>query len=237
MRNTAQQTSHPTCHNMTAQIRILLVDDQYLIREGIASLLELEDAVEVVGIAENGRDAIAQATERKPDIILMDVRMPEMNGVEATASIKQALPTCQVIMLTTFDDEEFIVQSLLAGACGYLMKDIPPKDLVQAIKLAHKGVYQLAPEVAGKLIGALKDGALNNNSAPTPARPPIETPLTTRELEVLKLIARGRTNKGIAKALNVSEGTVKNHVSNILMRLELRDRTQAAIYAVENGLS
>ena len=216
---------------MTAKIRILLVDDQYLIREGIASLLELEATVEVVGIAGNGQEAIAQALDLKPHIILMDVRMPEMNGVEATAQIRQALPTCQIIMLTTFDDEEFIVQSLLAGACGYLMKDIPPQDLVQAIKLAHAGVYQLAPEVAGKLIGALK-----SNQAPV-TKPPIETPLTARELEVLKLLAKGTTNKGIAQALYVSEGTVKNHVSNILMRLDLRDRTQAAIYAVENGLS
>ncbi|MGD1928575.1 MAG: response regulator [Leptolyngbyaceae cyanobacterium] len=216
---------------MTAKIRILLVDDQYLIREGIASLLELEAAVEVVGIAGNGQEAIAQALDLKPHIILMDVRMPEMNGVEATAQIRQALPTCQIIMLTTFDDEEFIVQSLLAGACGYLMKDIPPQDLVQAIKLAHAGVYQLAPEVAGKLIGALK------HKPEFVAKPPIETPLTARELEVLKLLAKGTTNKGIAQALYVSEGTVKNHVSNILMRLDLRDRTQAAIYAVENGLS
>ncbi|MEM9162632.1 MAG: response regulator transcription factor [Cyanobacteria bacterium P01_F01_bin.4] len=214
------------------KIRVLLVDDQYLIREGIASLLELEEAVEVVGMAEHGKDAIAKALDLKPHIILMDVRMPEMNGVEATVHIRQALPTCQVIMLTTFDDEEFIVQSLLAGACGYLMKDIPPQDLVQAIKLAHAGVYQLAPEVAGKLIGALQ-----HKQGPVAHKAQVDTPLTARELEVLKLIAKGTTNKGIAQALNVSEGTVKNHVSNILMRLELRDRTQAAIYAVENGLS
>ena len=217
---------------MTTKIRVLLVDDQYLIREGIASLLELEDAVEVVGMAVNGKDAIAKATDLKPNIILMDVRMPEMNGVEATIKIRQAVTSCQVIMLTTFDDEEYIVQSLLAGACGYLMKDIPPKDLVQAVKLAHAGVYQLAPEVAGKLVGALQN---KQNAGKTPA--PIDTPLTMRELEVLKLIAKGTTNKGIALALKVSEGTVKNHVSNILMRLNLRDRTQAAIYAVENGLS
>ncbi|MEO0394414.1 MAG: response regulator transcription factor, partial [Cyanobacteria bacterium P01_A01_bin.137] len=113
-------------------INVLLVDDQYLIREGIASLLELAEGIEVVGLAENGQDAIAKSLELKPHIILMDVRMPEMNGVEATAQIRQTLPDCQVIMLTTFDDEEYIVQSLLAGACGYLMKDIPPKDLVQA---------------------------------------------------------------------------------------------------------
>ncbi|MBX2861923.1 MAG: response regulator transcription factor [Leptolyngbyaceae cyanobacterium MAG.088] len=217
---------------MTTKIRVLLVDDQYLIREGIASLLELEDAVEVVGMAVNGKDAIAKAADLKPNIILMDVRMPEMNGVEATIKIRQTVTSCQVIMLTTFDDEEYIVQSLLAGACGYLMKDIPPKDLVQAIQLAHAGVYQLAPEVAGKLVGALQ-----NKQTAKETQVPVDTPLTTREQEVLKLIAKGTTNKGIALALKVSEGTVKNHVSNILMRLDLRDRTQAAIYAVENGLS
>ncbi|MEL6813770.1 MAG: response regulator transcription factor [Cyanobacteria bacterium J06598_3] len=217
---------------MTAAIRILLVDDQYLIREGIASLLELEESVVVVGMAENGNAAIAQAVDLTPDIILMDVRMPEMNGVEATINIKQALPTCQIVMLTTFDDEEYIVQSLLAGACGYLMKDIPPRDLVQAIKQAHAGVYQLAPEVAGALIGAIKNKPEPVSAQKTPKRP---CSLTKREQEVLKLVAKGKTNKEIAKALTVSEGTVKNHVSNILMRLELRDRTQAAIVAVENG--
>lgn len=217
---------------MTPRIQVLLVDDQYLVREGISSLLELEEDVDVVGIATNGKDAVEKALKLKPSIILMDVRMPEMNGVEATAKIRQAFPTCQVIMLTTFDDEEFIVQSLLAGACGYLMKDIPPPDLAQAIKLAHAGVFQLAPEVAGKLIGSLQT---KQNSAT--AKPPVDTPLTSRELEVLKLLAKGSTNKEIAKAFHLSEGTVKNHVSNILMRLELRDRTQAAVYAVENGLS
>lgn len=217
---------------MTPRIQVLLVDDQYLVREGISSLLELEEDVDVVGMATNGKDAVEKALNLKPSIILMDVRMPEMNGVEATAKIRQALPTCQVIMLTTFDDEEFIVQSLLAGACGYLMKDIPLPDLAQAIKLAHAGVFQLAPKVAGKLIGSLQT---KQNSAT--AEPPIDTPLTTRELEVLKLLAKGNTNKEIAKAFNLSEGTIKNHVSNILMRLELRDRTQAAVYAVEHGLS
>jgi DNA-binding NarL/FixJ family response regulator len=217
---------------MTPKIRILLVDDQYLIREGIASLLELDDTVEVVGLAENGEVAIAQALDLKPAIILMDVRMPKMNGVEATAKIKQALPACRIIMLTTFDDEEFIVQSLLAGACGYLMKDLPPKELIQAIKLAHAGVFQLAPAIAGKLIGTLRT---QQNSVSE--KPPVDASLTAREVEVLKLLAEGATNKEIATALNVSQGTVKNHVSNILTKLDLRDRTQAAVYAVEHNLN
>ncbi|MEL6605995.1 MAG: response regulator transcription factor [Cyanobacteria bacterium J06614_10] len=214
---------------MTTHIRILLADDQYLIREGITALLELEETIEVLDTAENGAEAVEKALSLKPNIILMDVRMPKMTGVEATAKIKQVLPACQVIMLTTFDDEEFIVQSLLAGACGYLMKDIPPGDLIRAIQLANAGVFQLAPEVAGKLVGSLRKAPL---SEPKPQTKP---PLTARELEVIRLIADGKTNKEIAKAFNLSEGTVKNHVSNILMRLELRDRTQAAVYAVENG--
>jgi DNA-binding NarL/FixJ family response regulator len=216
---------------MTPKIRILLVDDQYLIREGIASLLELDDTVEVVGLADNGEVAIAQALELKPAIILMDVRMPKINGVEATAKIKQALPDCRIIMLTTFDDEEFIVQSLLAGACGYLMKDIPPKELIQAIKLAHTGVFQLAPTIAGKLIGTLR-----TQQNCFSEKPPADPSLTAREVEVLKLLAGGATNKEIADVFIVSQGTVKNHVSNILTKLDLRDRTQAAVYAIEHNL-
>ena len=217
---------------MTKAIRTLLADDQYLIREGIASLLELEDGVEVVGMAANGQEAVEKALQHKPDVILMDVRMPEMNGVEATAKLRQSLPSCQVIMLTTFDDEEYIVQSLLAGACGYLMKDIPPADLARAVKLASAGVLQLAPDVAGKLIGSLKA-----KQEKVRQKEAVEHDLTPRELEVLRLLAKGASNKEIAKQFDVSEGTVKNHVSNILMRLELRDRTQAAVYAVEHGLS
>ncbi len=216
----------------TKPIRTLLADDQYLIREGIASLLELEDGIEVIGMAANGQEAVEKAQEHKPDVILMDVRMPEMNGVEATARVRQRLPSCQVIMLTTFDDEEYIVQSLLAGACGYLMKDIPPTDLARAVKLAHAGVFQLAPDVAGKLVGSLRD-----RQDKADQKKELEHDLTPRELEVLRLLAKGASNKEIARQFGVSEGTVKNHVSNILTRLGFRDRTQAAVYAVEHGLS
>ena len=215
---------------MTEQIRVMIADDQWLVREGIASLLELEVGINVIAMVSSGQKAVAEALAQKPDIILMDIRMPEMTGIEATAKIRQALPTCQIVMLTTFDDEEYIVQSLLAGACGYLMKDIPPGDLARAIKLAHAGVFQLAPDVAGKLIGSLQD----IQPKPKPEEKTLD--LTPRELEVLKLVAKGATNKEIARQFEVSEGTIKNHVSNILMRLELRDRTQAAVYAVEQGL-
>jgi len=211
-------------------VRVLVVDDQQLIRDGIASMLDVQEGVVVVGTAKNGQDAIEQAVSLKPDIVLMDIHMPIMDGIAATEKLRRQLPDSQVVMLTTFDDESYIIRSLQAGACGYLLKDIPVDDLAQAVKLAHTGVYQLAPEVAGKLVGNLN--IVNQSKTLEPA----EIDLTKRELEVLNLIARGATNREIAEQLFVSEGTVKNHVSNILNRLGLRDRMQAALFAVEHGL-
>lgn len=215
-------------------VRVLVVDDQQLMREGIASLLSIQDGIEVVGTAANGQEAIAQADALSPDVILMDIRMPVMDGIAATTQVRCRLPACQVIMLTTFDDEEYIVKSLVAGACGYLLKDIPAQDLAQAISLAHRGIYQLDPAIAGKLVGALT-GMTAKTTAYTAASDELNA-LTERELEVLKLVATGATNREIAQKLVISEGTVKNHVSNMLTRLGLRDRTQAAIYARENNL-
>ncbi len=212
-------------------IRILLVDDQWLVREGIASLLEIEADLTVVDTASNGNDAIEKAQRHAPDVILMDVRMPNLSGIEATAQIRKTLPMCQIIMLTTFEDEEYVVQSLLAGACGYLMKDIPAPELAQAIRLANAGIYQLAPEVAGKLVGSIRRPAQEAESKP------VDLPLTPRETEILRLLANGATNREIAHQITVSEGTVKNHVSSILQRLDLRDRTQAAVFAVRNGIA
>jgi DNA-binding NarL/FixJ family response regulator len=213
-------------------ITVLIVDDQRLIREGIASLLDIQEGVEVVGTAVDGQEAITKALELQPDVVLMDIRMPVMDGITATAHIRQQQPDCQVLMLTTFDDEEYIVKSLQAGASGYLLKDIPAADLAQAVRLTHTGIYQLDPSVAGKLVGALGKG--NGGEGPVP--PPIEHNLTDRELEVLRLIATGATNREIAAQLVVSEGTVKNHVSSILSTLGLRDRIQAALYAHEHHL-
>ena len=213
-------------------ISVLVVDDQRLVREGIASLLDIQEGVQVIGQAVNGQDAVETAVSLHPNIILMDVRMPVMDGISATQQIRRQLPDCQVIMLTTFDDEEYIVKSLRAGAVGYLLKDIPAAELAQAVRLAHTGIYQLAPSIAGKLIGRL-------DTIPPPTKPKPAPPthdLTDRELEVLRLIATGATNREIAKELVVSEGTVKNHVSNILSRLGLRDRIQAAVYAYQNQL-
>jgi DNA-binding NarL/FixJ family response regulator len=216
------------------EVTVLVVDDQRLIREGIASLLAIQENIKVVGVAENGEEAIRQALDLKPDIILMDVRMPIMDGIQATASIRQRLPDCQVLMLTTFDDEEYIVKSLLAGACGYLLKDIPATDLAQAIRLTQRGLYQLAPSVAGKLVGRL-DPKIVEQSEKQKSTPP-DVDLTMREMDVLRLVATGATNREIAEDLCVSEGTVKNHVSNILSRLGLRDRIQAALFALKHKI-
>ncbi len=217
--------------NLPTGIRVMVVDDQQLIREGIASLLNIQDGITVVGTATNGQEAVDQAQALDPDMILMDVHMPVMDGIAATERVRHSLPNCQVLMLTTFDDDDFIVRSLQAGACGYLLKDIPADDLAQAVRLAHRHVFQLSPEVAGKLVGEF-----GKISARTRAAEQVKNQLTERELGVLRLLSEGATNAEIAEQLVISEGTVKNHVSNILGQLGLRDRTQAAIFAIENNL-
>ena len=213
-------------------VRVLLADDQQLIRDGIASLLMLQPGIEVIGTAENGADACEKAESLKPDLVLMDIRMPGMDGIEAAGEIAAKWPNMRILMLTTFDDEDYIVRALRAGACGYLLKNLPAADLAQAIKLANAGIFQLAPSIAGKLVGNF------NQIQPkiAPSSTAVEIDLTKRELEVLKCLADGDTNREIADKLVISMGTVKSHVSNILSRLDLRDRIQAAIYARENGL-
>lgn len=214
-------------------VRILVVDDQRLIREGIASLLEIQAGIAVVGTAANGQEAVEQALALTPDVILMDVRMPVLDGVQATKAIRQQVPSCQILMLTTFDDEEYVIKALQAGARGYLLKDIPVDDLAQAVRLTHAGIYQLDPSVAGSLVRKLGEQKVEDVET---AVPPPNHDLTGRELEVLRLIATGATNREIADQLVVSEGTVKNHVSSILNRLGLRDRVQAALYAHKHQL-
>jgi len=216
-----------------ADVSVLIVDDQRLVREGVASLLGIQEGIIVVGTAVDGKQAVEMASSHLPDVVLMDVRMPVMDGIEATALIKERLPGCQVVMLTTFDDDETIVKALQAGASGYLLKDIPAADLAQAVRLAQAGIYQLDPDVAGKLVGQLSEASKRKRPQ---AAAGSTRDLTGRELEVLRLIATGATNREIAEQLVVSEGTVKNHVSSILSRLDLRDRIQAAIYAHEEGL-
>ena len=208
-------------------VRVVVADDQALIREGIASLLGIEPGIVVVGTAADGRAAIEVAVATGADVVLMDVRMPELDGLRAAEVLRERRPACRVLMLTTFDDEEYVLRALRAGTGGYLLKDLPARELAQAVRLAHAGVDQHDAAAIRRLAAAL------DRAAP-PVRPPLE--LTGREHAVLRLIARGATNREIAGELFVSEGTVKNHVSHILGRLGLRDRTQAALYARDHGL-
>ncbi|MFC4059239.1 response regulator [Planomonospora corallina] len=222
-------------------VRVLVADDQRLIREGIASLLGIQPGITVVGTAADGREAVGRAVELGPDVVLMDVRMPGMDGIRAVAELRRRAPSCRVVMLTTFDDEQYVVEALRAGATGYLLKDLPARELAAAVRLAHAGVVQFDPAAAARLAAALTRPAPAGAAdalpgPPGPAAGGTEAALTARELEVLRLVARGATNREIAGRLYLSEGTVKNHISRILGRLGLRDRTQAAIYARDRGL-
>lgn len=238
-----------------ATIRVLLVDDQTLLRQSFQRLLELESAdVEVVGAAADGLEAlelIERLTRagRAPQVILMDVRMPRMDGVQATARIHDRWPDARVMMLTTFDDEEYVVEGLRAGARGYLLKDVSAGDLLAAIRAVHRGDSPLQPSVAAKLVARLNhapharagDGlsAPDGAARPSGVRQTMPYPgedLTEREREILRSIAHGASNREIGEALFITEGTVKNHVSSILSKLALRDRTQAALWARERGL-
>ncbi|MGE7387836.1 response regulator [Streptomyces sp. NPDC004126] len=203
-----------------ADVRVLVVDDQDLVREGIAALLGIQPGIEVVGSARDGAEAVDVAGRSHPDVVLMDVRMPGMDGVAATALLRRQLPGCRIVMLTTFNDDEYVGRALRAGAVGYLLKNLPAAELARAVRLAHAGVAQFDQTVLTAL------------AAGTPA-PDLLTP---RETEVLRLISAGATNREIAARLYLSEGTVKNHISRVLSRLGLRDRTQAALYARDNGL-
>ncbi|MEA5596317.1 response regulator transcription factor [Rivularia sp. UHCC 0363] len=207
-------------------INVLLVDDQHLIRQGLKTLLELEPDLKVVGEAANGQEAVKLAETLQPNVILMDIRMPLMDGVAATKEIKQKFAQTKILVLTTFDDDEYIKAALQNGAMGYLLKDTPSEELAVAIRAVHRGYTQLGPGIVKKLLTQFP-ATTETQSSP----PPTLTELTKREKEVLRLIATGASNREIAQELYISEGTVKNHVTNILNRLELRDRTQAAIFA------
>jgi len=201
-------------------IKVLLVDDQSIVREGLRSLLQAKPDLEVVGEAENGQVAVEQALSLLPDVVLMDVRMPVMDGVAATKLLQEQASEIKVLVLTTFDDDEYVSQAMQSGAKGYLLKDTPSEELAQAIRSIYKGYTHLGPGLFKKAIAS---------TASRVAPPPELEQLTPREREVLQLIAQGYNNREIAKALYISERTVKNHVNSILSCLNLRDRTQAAI--------
>ncbi len=231
-------------------IRVLIVDDQRLMRDGLRVLLELQDGLEVVGEAGNGTEALARVESLRPDVVLMDIRMPGMDGVEATRALAERGPRPRVLMLTTFDDDQYVFDALKAGAAGYVLKDLPAAELAAAVRTVHRGGVQLEPSIASKVVAEFSRLHSPTESAagtaPPPTTPPASRPaqpsglveeLTPREREVLRLIASGASNREIADQLFISEGTVKNHISSILGRLGLRDRTQAAIYAKEHGLA
>lgn len=214
-------------------IRILLADDQSLFREGLRTLLSIEPSLEVVGEAADGTRAVEEALRLSPDLVLMDLRMPILNGVEATRQVREARPETRVLVLTTFHEDEEIFDALRAGACGYLLKDTPFKRLVEAIHAAVRGESVIEPSVATKVVAEFNRLSSLGHRAGEPA-PPL---LSARELDVIRQVARGRTNKEIASALNVTEGTVKNHLTNVFTRLGVIDRTQAALKARELGLA
>ena len=214
-----------------APIRVLVVDDQELVRSGFCVILDAADGITVVGEAANGEAAVSGAAACQPDVVLMDIRMPGMDGLEAARLITGTAPAPKVVMLTTFDLDDYVYEALRAGASGFLLKDSPRHDLIAAIRAAAAGDALLAPSVTRRLIEAFA------------RRPPETTPspsrlasLTARERDVLLLLARGRSNAEIAAALFVSEATVKTHVGNVLAKLGLRDRVQAVILAYETGL-
>jgi DNA-binding NarL/FixJ family response regulator len=216
-------------------IRILLVDDQALVRAGFRMILDAESDVEVVGEASDGREAIDQVRALRPDVVLMDIRMPELDGLEATRRILSTFDgdtAPRILMLTTFDLDEYVYEALRAGASGFLLKDTPPEQLVAAIHVIADGDALLSPSITKRVISEFVRGG-----GPKPAGQfPRLDELTARELEVLKLIARGLSNAEIAKELFVSETTVKTHVARILMKLNLRDRVQAVVLAYEAGV-
>ena len=214
-------------------IRVLLVDDQVLFREGLETLLSVHKDIQVVGNASNGQEAFDVAAHVRPDVVLMDVRMPVLDGVRATSLFKDALPQCKVIVLTTFDDDEYIFDALRSGAVGYLLKDVASAQLVEAIRAAARGESILEPSVAAKVIAEF---SRVSSMVPSMQMEQLVEPLSERELEILSLIARGASNKEIAGQLFIAEGTVKNHVTHILGKLGVRDRTQAALKAKELGL-
>lgn len=211
-------------------IRVLLCDDQAIVTEGLRVILRQAGDIEVVGVAEDGLDALEQVAQQHPDVVLMDLRMPVMNGIQATARIRQAHPTVRVLVLTTYDDDEWVFDAIRAGADGYLLKDTPREQLIAAIRGTAMGGTHVDPKVAGKLFQFVA-----RPSSPTTTHQ-LDVDLNPREREVLELIAEGLSNAEIADRLFLSKGTVQNYVSALFAKLDVTDRTQAAILALRYGL-
>lgn len=214
---------------MRRPVRVLVADDQVLVRRGIAELLEIEEGVEVVGEAKDGVDALGKIPLLRPEVVLVDARMPRMDGVELIGRLSREHPEVAAIVLTTFDDDEYVFGGLGAGAKGYLLKDTPPEELVSAIAKAARGETVLGGPILARVVSELKRPPRGEASNPGKV-------LSGRESEVVRLVGLGSTNAEIARALYISEGTARNHVSKILRKLGLRDRTKLAIWASQNGL-
>ena len=214
------------------RIRVLLVDDHALFRRGLMLVLEAEDGIEVVGEADDGIDAVAKAEALAPDVVLMDVRMPRLGGIDATRQVAALLPSCRIIMLTVSDEEDDLYEAIKAGATGYLLKEISIEEVADAVRAVVQGQTLITPSMASKLIAeftALSRRASDRQEMPAPR-------LTERELDVLRLVAQGRTNREVADELYIAENTVKNHVRNILEKLHLHSRMEAVLYAVRERL-
>ena len=214
-------------------IRVLLADDQALVRSGFRMILDEREGIEVVGEAENGAQAIELARALRPDVILMDVRMPDIDGVEATRQLVSGGTDARIVILTTFDLDEYVYAAIRAGASGFLLKDVRPSELVDGIRVVAAGDALLAPSVTRRLLDRFATALPDGDDEPAP--PSLES-LTDRELEVLKLLARGLSNTELAQQLFLSETTVKTHVSSVFRKLRLRDRAQAVVLAYELGL-
>jgi DNA-binding NarL/FixJ family response regulator len=212
-------------------IRVLIADDQALVRAGFRLILEAQEDIQVVGEAGDGREALAQAQELDPDVVLMDIRMPELDGLDATRELVHGDGSARVLVLTTFDLDEYVYEAMKAGASGFLLKDVRPEQLAEAVRVVAAGDSLLAPAITRRLVEEFV-----RRPRPGSTRPDQLNELTERELEVLKLLARGLSNAELASTLSVSEATVKTHVAHVLTKLGLRDRVQAVVLAYESGL-
>ncbi|MBI1294022.1 response regulator [bacterium] len=215
---------------MSKPIRVFVTDDHAIVRKGITALLSAKAEFEVVGEAENGREAVEEADRLQPDVILMDLEMPEMDGIEAIRAITQKHADARILVLTSFAGDDKAFPAIKAGALGYLLKDSSPQELVQAIQQVHRGEPSIHPTIARKLLREI-------SAPPSRQQPPSPDPLTEREVEILRCVARGLSNAEIALELVISEATVRNHVSNVLGKLHLASRIQAALYALREGLA
>jgi DNA-binding NarL/FixJ family response regulator len=210
-------------------MKVIICDDQAIIRDGLEMLLKLEKDIEVLGQAQDGAEAVDMVKKAQPDLVLMDLKMPGLNGIEATRQIRSHYPQVKVLVLTTYDDDEWVFDAIRAGASGYLLKDTPREEVIKAVKGTAAGKTFVDPAVAGKLLHQVADKQVQPSTLLTDK-------LTEREVDVLRLVARGFNNADIAERLHLSEGTVRNHVSAIFAKLEVADRTQAAVIAIQHGL-